>query len=147
MNLAAMALGLAVPFLTSIGLGHAVPEPPVQTAQAQTNAFDGNWVGSGRNARASARNRCGDGPLVELTVQDGEAKAVFKLTVPHSKNVGLKRHVFPINGSVDDDGALTLSGHQADATATLSASGEPSEGTWEIGSLACDGTFRVRRKP
>ena len=118
-----------------------------QSAQAQIGGFDGRWVGSGSNARAAFRNRCGNGPLVEITIQDGAARAVFRLTVRRGMDRRPRTEVLSLNGAIDDQGKLELSGFQSDAMAVLSASGESSDGTWETRSLACHGTFRVRRRP
>ena len=56
-------------------------QPAMQPAQAQIGDFNGKWVGSGRNARAAFRSRCGSGPLVQLTIHDGSARAVFRFTL------------------------------------------------------------------
>ena len=147
MKAAAVTLGLAVPLVLSAPFGHVMQGSLVRPAEAQSDAFDGHWVGSGRNAQASARNRCGDGPLVDMTIQDGAARAVFKLTVPKGLTSGVRMHVIPMEGSVGGDGRLTLSDQQSNATASLSAGSGSGEGTWEIGSLACQGSFQVQRKP
>ena len=82
-----------------------------------------------------------------MTIQDGAARAVFKLTVPKGLTSGVRMHVIPMEGSVGGDGTLTLSEQQSNATASLSAGSGSGEGTWEIGSLACQGSFQVQRKP
>lgn len=147
MKATAIAVGIAVPLVLAAPFGDVIRGPLVQSAQAQSDAFDGHWVGSGRNAQVSSRNRCGDGPLVDMTIQDGAARAVFKLTVPKGLTSSVRMHVIPLEGSVSGDGKLTLSEQQSNATASLSAGSGSGEGTWEIGSLACQGSFQVRRKP
>lgn len=147
MKVAAIVFAFAVPLLVSAPLAPGLEGPLVQSVQAQDNAFDGHWVGSGQNAQASSRNRCGDGPLVDLTIGGGKARAVFKLTVPKGLTSSVRMHVIPMEGSVSGDGELTLSDQQSNATASLSASSGSDEGTWKIGSLACEGTFRVQRQP
>jgi hypothetical protein len=57
-----------------------------------------------------------------------------------------RTEVLSLNGAVDEQGKLVLSGFQSDAMAILSASGELSDGTWETRGLVCHGTFRVRKK-
>ena len=54
MKATAIALGLAVPLVLSAPFGHVVRGSLVQPAEAQSDAFDGHWVGSGRNAVAEA---------------------------------------------------------------------------------------------
>ena len=147
MKATAVVLGLAVPLVLAALFADVGRGSLVRPAQAQGDAFDGHWVGSGRNAQASARNRCGDGPLVDMTIQDGAARAVFKLTVPKGLTSSIKMHVIPMEGSVGSDGKLTLSDQQSNAMADLSADSGSGEGSWEIGSLACQGSFQVRRKP
>ena len=119
-------------------------EPTTQPAQAKIADFDGNWVGSGSNARAAFRNRCGSGPLVELTIQDGAAKAVFRFTIRRGI---IRSEVLTLSGAIDDHGRLEISDFQSDAMAVLSARDGSGDGTWEARGLACHGTFRVRRRP
>lgn len=141
-----MILVFAIALLASVPLGHAFQAPYRQSAQAQIDDFDGNWVGSGQIARPVFRARCGNGPLIELRIQDGTAKAVFKAFVKGKSKSGLKSHVIPLSGRIDGDGRLELSGYESAAMAVLSASNGSGEGTWEFRNLICDGTFRVRRK-
>ncbi len=122
-------------------------EPATQPAQAQIGDFDGNWVGSGSNARAAFRNRCGNGPLVNLTVQNGAARAVFRFTVRRRMDERPRTEVLTLNGAIDDHGRFEVSGLQSDAIAVLSARDGSGDGAWETRGLACHGTFRVRRKP
>jgi hypothetical protein len=84
--------------------------------------------------------------LVDLTIQDGSARAVFSFTVRRRTDRRPRREVLSLSGDVDGQGKLVLSGFQSEAMAVLSASGEPSDGTWDTRRLACHGTFRVRRK-
>ena len=119
-------------------------EPTTRPAQAQIGDFDGNWVGSGSNARAAFRNRCGSGPLVKLTIQDGAARGVFKFT---TRKKDVRSEVLTLNGAIDDHGRLELSDFRSDAIAVLSARDRSGDGTWETRGLACHGTFRVRRRP
>jgi hypothetical protein len=122
-------------------------EPTTQPAQAQIGDFDGNWVGSGSNARAAFRNRCGNGPLVDLTIQNGAARAVFRITVRRRTDERPRTEVLTLNGAIDDHGRLEVSGRQSDAIAVLSARDGSGDGAWETRGLACHGTFRVRRRP
>ncbi len=122
-------------------------EPTTQPAQAQIGDFDGNWVGSGSNARAAFRNRCGSGPLVKLIIQDGAARAVFRFTIRRGMERDVRSEVLTLNGAIDDHGRLELSDFQSDAMAVLSARDGSGDGTWEARGLACHGTFRVRRRP
>jgi hypothetical protein len=124
-----------------------VVETSAQSSKAQSSKFDGGWVGSGSNARAAFRNRCGNGPLVEITIQDGAARAVFRLTVRRGMERRPRTEVLSLNGAIDGRGKLVLSGFQSDAMVVLSATGESSDGTWDTRRLACHGTFRVRRRP
>jgi hypothetical protein len=121
-------------------------EPTTQPAQAKIHDFDGTWVGSGSNARAAFRNRCGSGPLVELAIQDGAARAVFRFTIRRGMERNVRSEVFTLNGAIDDHGRLQLSDFQSDAVAVLSARDGLGDGTWETRGLACHGTFRMRRK-
>ena len=121
-------------------------ETSTQPSQAPSGEFDGNWVGSGSNARNAFRTRCGSSPLVDLTIQDGSARAVFSFTVRRRTDRRPRREVLSLSGAVEGQGKLVLSGFQSEAMAVLSASGEPSDGTWDTRRLACHGTFRVRRK-
>lgn len=122
-------------------------KPTTQPAQAQIGDFDGNWVGSGSNTRAAMRNRCGNGPLVDLTIQNGAARAVFRITVRSRMDERPRTEVLTLNGAIDDHGRLDLSHFQSDAIGVLSARDGSGDGTWETRGLACHGTFRVRRKP
>lgn len=122
-------------------------EPTTQPAQAQIGDFDGNWVGSGSNARAAFRNRCGNGPLVDLTIEDGAARAIFRFTVRRGMERDVRSEVLTLNGAIDDHGRLELSHIQSDAIAVLSARDGSGDGAWETRGLACHGTFRVRRRP
>ena len=122
-------------------------EPTTQPAQAEIGDFNGKWVGSGSNARAAFRNRCGNGPLVDLTIQDGAAKAVFRFTIRKGMERGIRSEVLPLSGTIDDHGRLELSDFQSDVLAVLSARDGTGDGSWETRGLACHGTFRVRRKP
>ena len=122
-------------------------EPTTQPAQAQIGDFDGNWVGSGSNARSAFRNRCGNGPLVNLTIQNGSARAVFRITARRRTDERPRTEVLTLNGAIDDHGRLEVSGRQSDAIAVLSARDGSGDGAWETRGLACHGTFRVRRRP
>jgi len=122
-------------------------EPTTQPAQAQIGDFDGNWVGSGSNARAAFRNKCGNGPLVDLTIEDGAARAVFRITGRRSLSERPRTEVLPLSGAIDDHGRLELSHIQSDAIAVLSAHDGSGDGAWETRGLACHGAFRVRRRP
>ena len=126
---------------------NSAAETYTQSSQARFGDFDGSWVGSGRRSPNVSRNRCGDGPLVELTIQDGAARSVFRLPVRRGRDQRLRTEVLSLRGGVDDQGQLELSGHESDAKAVLSASGGSGEGTWEFRSIACHGTFQVRRRP
>ena len=146
-----LLLLLAAALLASAPARSAAPAPAPQSAQARSDAFDGTWVGSGRIARPIFRSWCGDGPLVEMTIQDGAARAVFKAYAKGKARAGLRSYVITLTGVVDGDGngdgALTLTGYEARATLALSASGGTGEGTWEFRRLACYGDFRVRKRP
>ncbi|MGI9383578.1 MAG: hypothetical protein ACR2PO_10520 [Methyloligellaceae bacterium] len=122
-------------------------EPRTQAAQAQIRDFDGKWVGSGSNARNSFRLRCGNGPLVDLTIQNGAAKAVLKFFVRRTLDNDVQSHVIPLNGTIDDHGRMELSGYQASASAVLSAESGSGDGTWETRELVCNGRFQVNHRP
>lgn len=143
----AIILAFSISLLASVPSGHAFQTPFTQSAQAQIGDFDGEWVGSGRIARPIFRTRCGNGPLIELRIQNGTAKAVFKAFAKGKAKTGLKSHVIPLSGRIDGDGKLELTGYESAAMAVLLASNGSGEGTWEFRNLVCDGTFRVRRKP
>lgn len=121
--------------------------PTTQPVQAQIGDFNGKWVGSGSNARAAFRTRCGNGPLVDLTIQDGAAKAVFRFTIQRGMERGIRSEVLPLTGMIDDHGRLELSDFQSDVLAVLAARDGTGDGSWQTRGLACHGTFRVRRKP
>ena len=122
-------------------------EPTTQPVQAQIGDFDGNWVGSGSNTRPAMRNRCGNGPLVDLTIQNGAARAVFRITVRRRMDERPRTEVLNLNGTIDDHGRLDLSDFQSDVIGVLSARNGSGDGMWETRGLACHGTFRVRRRP
>lgn len=122
-------------------------KPTTQPVPAQLSDFNGKWVGSGSNARVAFRNRCGNGPLVNLRIQDGAVRAVFRLTIKKGKESGMRSKVIPMGGSIDDHGRMELSEFQSDVVAVLSAREGSGDGTWETRGLACHGTFRVRRRP
>ena len=122
-------------------------KPATQPAQAQLGDFNGKWVGSGSNARAAFRNRCGSGPLVQLTIQDGSARAVFRFTIRKGMERELRSEVLPLSGTIDDHGRLQLSDFQSDVIGVLSARDGTGDGSWETRGLACNGTFQVRRRP
>lgn len=146
MKSTAMTLVVAVALLASVLSGHAFEGPFTQSAQPQLDYFDGNWVGSGANARPIFRTRCGNGPLVEITIQDGATMAVFKAFVKGKARSGLRSHLIRLSGAIDRDGKLELSGYESSATVNLSASDGLGEGTWEFRKLVCHGSFRGRRK-
>jgi len=85
--------------------------------------------------------------LIELKIQDGAAKAVFKAFVKGRSKSGIQSLVITLSGAIDGDGKLELSGYESGVMAVLSASNGSGEGTWEFRNLACHGTFRVRRNP
>ena len=122
-------------------------EPRTQAAQAQIGEFDGRWVGSGNNARAAFRTRCGNGPLIELTIQNGSAKGVMKFFVRRPLNNEMRSDVVPVTGTVDDHGRLDLTGHQATFTGVLSVQSGSGDGSWDVRTLACHGTFQVNHRP
>jgi hypothetical protein len=122
-------------------------EPRTQAEQAQTGDFDGRWVGSGTNARAAFRTRCGNGPLIELTIQNGSAKGVMKFFVRRPLNNEMRSDVVPVTGTVDDHGRLDLTGHQATFTGVLSVQSGSGDGSWDVRTLACHGTFQVNHRP
>jgi len=144
--------GTAILFVLSSSLlafnpsGHAFQTPFTQSAQAQIRDFDGEWVGSGHIAWPIFRANCGNGPLIELKIQNGTAKAVFKTFAKGKAKSGLKSRVIPLSGRIDRDGKLELSGYESAAMAVLLASNGTGEGTWEFRNVVCNGTFRVRRK-
>ena len=121
--------------------------PTTQPAQAQIGDFDGNWVGSGSNTRPGLRTRCGNGPLINLTIQAGAASAVFRFTIRRGLEKGVRSEVLPLRGAIDDHGRLQLSDFQSDVVGVLSARNGSGDGSWETRGLACHGTFRVRRGP
>ena len=123
------------------------PQAATQPEQAQIGDFSGKWVGAGSNALAGFYNRCGNGPLVQLFIQGDEARAVFRFTVKKSTGRQLRSEVFPLNGTIDDHGRLTLSDFQTDVVAVLSARDGTGDGSWETRGLACYGSFQVRRRP
>ena len=150
------AMSLAVLFAvaacgsTHLTLGQQAPapaEPRTQAAQAQIGDFDGRWVGSGRNARSAFTTRCGSGPLIELTIQNGTAKGVMKFFVRRPMNNEMRSDLIPVTGAIDDHGRLDLSGHQATFTGVLSAQSGSGDGSWDVRTLACYGTFQVRHRP
>lgn len=122
-------------------------EPQTQAAQAQIGDFDGRWVGSGSNARASYVTRCGSGPLIDLTIQNGSARGVLKFFINRPLVTEMRTDVVPITGTIDDYGRLSLTGHQATFTGVLSAEAGSGDGSWDVRTLACNGTFRVNRRP
>ena len=132
-------------------LGQQTPEPAAeprtQAAQAQIGDFDGRWVGSGSNARASYRTRCGNGPLIDLTIQGGAARGVMKFFVRRALDNEVRSDVIPLTGAIDDHGRLDLTGHQATFTGVLSAEAGSGDGSWDVRTLACHGTFQVNHRP
>ena len=133
-------------------VGFMIPSPPgyaqhrinSQLSQVQTNGFDGQWVGSGRGSTGLSRNRCADGPIIELTVQAGVAKATLKLVLKKTKEIDIE--VIPLRGTIDDQGNMKLAGYESNVIGILSASEGSGEGTWEIMTYGCRGAFRVRKK-
>ena len=125
----------------------SAPKPTTRPAQAKIDDFNGNWVGSGSHARAAFRNRCGNGPLVDLTIQSGSARAIFRFTFRRGMDKGMRTEVLSLSGAINDHGRLVLSDFQSDALAVLSARDGSGDGSWEARGLACHGTFRVRRRP
>ncbi len=121
-------------------------ETSTQPVQAELSAFNGTWVGSGRIARPAFRNRCGNGPLVQLDIADGRARAVFKLTSRRRMDERPRQTVLNLSGSLDDHGRLELKDFQSDVLGVLSARDGTGDGAWETRGLACHGTFSVRRK-
>ena len=113
-------------------------KPVTQPVQAQIGDFNGKWVGSGNNARAAFRSRCGSGPLVRLN---------FQFTIRKGMERDLRSEVLPLTGTIDDHGRLELSDFQSDVIGVLSARDGSGDGSWETRGLACNGTFRVRRRP
>ena len=85
--------------------------------------------------------------MVDLTIQDGAARAVFRFTVKWGMEQGIRSEVLTLSGAIDDHGRLELSNFQSDVMAVLSARDGTGDGTWETRGLACHGTFRVRRGP
>ena len=122
-------------------------KPATQPVQAQIADFNGKWVGSGSNARAAFRSRCGSGPLVRLNIQDGAARAVFQFTIRKGMERDLRSEVLPLTGTIDDHGRLELSDFESDVIGVLSARDGSGDGSWETRGLACNGTFQVRRRP
>ena len=47
----------------------------------------------------------------------------------------------------DDHGRLDLTGHQATFTGVLSAQSGSGDGSWDVRTLACHGTFQVNHRP
>lgn len=133
--------------LTSVQSSYAFRAPFTQFAQAQIGDFDGEWVGSGQIARPIFKSRCGNGPLINLKIENGTAEAVFKAFAKGKAKTGLKTRVVFLRGRIDSDGQLELSGQDSAAKAVLLASNGSGEGTWEFRNLVCEGIFRVRRKP
>ena len=121
--------------------------PVTQAVQAPIGDFNGNWVGTGNNALPAFRTRCGSGPLVRLTIQDGSARAVFHFTIRRGMERDLESIVLILTGNVDDHGRLKLSDFQSLASGVLSARDGMGDGAWETSQLVCRGTFRVHRKP
>ena len=139
-----MILIFAAMFPASASASDAFQTIYTQSAQAQIDAFDGTWVGSGSNARTIFRTRCGDGPLVEMKIQKGAAKAILKTFAKGRARSGLLSRVIPLSGIINSDGKLELTGYESSATVDLSASDGLGEGTWEFRKLACHGSFRVQ---
>ena len=125
----------------------SAPQPTTQPVLAKIGDFDGDWAGSGSIARAAFRTRCGGGPLVEVTIQDGAARAIFRFTVRRGMERDMRSEVLTLNGTIDDHGRLNLTDFQSDVIAVLSARDGSGDGTWETRGLACHGSFRVRRRP
>jgi len=121
--------------------------PATQPVQAPIGDFNGNWVGSGRNALAAFRTRCGSGPLIQMTIQDGSARAVFHFTLRRGLERDLESIVVIMTGAIDDHGRLELSDFESLARAVLSARDGSGDGSWQTSGLACHGTFRVHRNP
>ena len=133
-------------------VGFVVPSPPgyaqhnlnSQLSDVQTNDFDGQWVGYGHSSPNSSRYRCGDGPIIELTVQAGLAKAALKFAL--KKTQGIDIAVIPLRGKIDDQGNMRLAGYESQVIGVLSASKKSGEGTWEIVTYGCRGSFRLRNR-
>lgn len=121
--------------------------PVTQPAQAPIGDFNGKWVGTGRNALAAFRSRCGGGPLVHLNIRDGAARGVFTFTIRKGMERDIQSDVLPLTGTIDGHGRLQLSDFQSDVIGVLSARDGTGDGSWESRGLACHGTFRVQRRP
>jgi len=121
--------------------------PATPAVQAPIGDYNGTWVGSGKNARPAFRTRCGYGPLIQLKIQDGSARAVFHFTRRQGLERDLESIVLNMTGAIDDHGRLKLADFQSLASAVLSARDGSGDGSWETSGLACHGTFRVHRKP
>jgi hypothetical protein len=121
--------------------------PATPAVQAPIGDFNGNWVGSGRNALPAFRTRCGYGPLIQVKISDGSARAVFHFTMRRGLERDMESVVINMTGVIDDHGRLKLSDFQSLASGVLSARDGTGDGAWESSTLACRGTFSVHRKP
>ena len=147
MKISTMSLVLVCGLLLWAPPGFAQQRFSMQLSQTQTGDFDGKWVGSGRRDPSLSRNRCGDGPIIELTVQAGKVAAIFKLSLRKAGQTTPNIEVIPLSGSVDDQGNMALVGSQSTAVGLLSAEDGSGKGTWEFKAIACRGSYQVRKGP
>jgi hypothetical protein len=126
--------------------GHADQSLYRQVSEAHTDVFEGSWIGSG-SAPNTIRHRCGFGPKVELTVRGSAVEALLKLPIRKGRSREFDIIVIPLNGSIDDQGDLELAGYESRMKGSLSAGDRSGEGTWNIITFKCHGSFRVRKKP
>jgi uncharacterized caspase-like protein len=113
-----------------------------QAAALPADQFVGSWRGGGRLAAGSSRVKCGSGPIIELTVEDGEISGQIKLIVATKRgDTTISRY----SGGFEDNGNFKASGGGAVIDGSFDDDGITVSGTWNLPDMACKGTYRLTR--
>jgi len=114
-----------------------------QAAVLPADQFVGIWRGGGMLSAGSSRAKCGSGPIIELTVEDGEIFGVIKLIVASKKrgDTTISRYA----GSIEADGNFKGRGGGMVIDGYFDDDGRIVSGTWNVPDMACKGSYRLTR--
>ena len=82
------------------------------------------------------------GPSITLTVHEGRVSGKLVLIIP---GYNADTEVVPFNGTVDEEGRLSVRGRELRIEGTLPGGNKPGKGSWNVLGLSCKGSFQITR--
>jgi len=125
----------------------SVDQPAVpsvdQEAVPDISRFNGRWKVGAKLHYSSPKGRCGY-QTVEMKISDGQVRGNIRLIVGFYKDSAAGD--YPFSGTTDQAGNIQAKGHGLSIAGVISDETSTIEGSWNLISAGCRGTYSGRKE-